>query len=409
MKYHPLIKNKPNAYEITEFVISEIIKIFGMVKRLSDIVDKEANMIRDEFTDIIKYNYTKNYFDKVSLTWYSTECYDINLGILQPKNIQRNLKLIEVYRKQLSNYQGKPLIIEWIPINEYENMPIFVENVFKIPKVKKLEDQEEKKYDEGIHVFILIHGLDGSYVNMLPLMNEIVLTHSNSAFILPKSIKREKTRNPIDELGRLVAREIKRTFIEEFHSERIGKISFIWHSLGGVIAREAIPYLSEYFEKFYTFCSLGSPHLGIMNSKSFINFGIWITELFSRYDWITQLKLKDSINIEDSFMYRLSQKKGLQYFDHVYFFSSHQDTIVPYYSARVQIFRDDLETANSNKLFEMSQNILSNVKRWVTRVDVDFKNDSSNFESMIGKTAHISFLNDPVFLRNFISRYTIFW
>ena len=166
-----------------------------------------------------------------------------------------------------------------------------------------------------------------------------------------------------------------------------------------------VSQLSEYYDRFYAFWSLGSPHLGILNSKSFINFGIWITELFSRYDWITQLKLKDSINIEDSFMFKLSQKDGMQHFEHVYFFSSHQDTIVPHYSARVQIFNDDLETANANKLFEMSQNILTKIKKSVTRVDIDFKHDGNNFDSIIGKTAHISFLNDPIFLRNFISKY----
>ena len=110
----------------------------------------------------------------------------------------------------------------------------------KFQNQNKNEVQKERWYEEGVHIFILLHGLDGSYVNMLPLMNEIVTVHSNSAFILPKSIKREKTRSPIDEQGRLVVKEIKRTLIEEFHSETIGKISFIWHSLGGVLAREVI-------------------------------------------------------------------------------------------------------------------------------------------------------------------------
>ena len=129
-------KNKPNAYEITEFIITETTKIFVAVKKLWEVVESEAREQHFEFLDNIKNTYLENYHKKVMITWYSTESFDINLGILQAKNAERNNKLIEIYRRQLRNYQGKPMIIERMPINDYENMPIFVENVFKIPKSK---------------------------------------------------------------------------------------------------------------------------------------------------------------------------------------------------------------------------------------------------------------------------------
>ena len=41
-------------------------------------------------------------------------------------------------------------------------------------------------------------------------------------------------------------------------------MSFIGHSIGGLIIRAALPHLAEYAPKFFTYISLGSPHLGYM-------------------------------------------------------------------------------------------------------------------------------------------------
>ena len=40
------------------------------------------------------------------------------------------------------------------------------------------------------------------------------------------------------------------------------------HSLGGVIIRAALPHLQEYSDKFHTFISFSSPHLGFMYHSS---------------------------------------------------------------------------------------------------------------------------------------------
>ena len=56
----------------------------------------------------------------------------------------------------------------------------------------------------------------------------------------------------------------------------LARISFIGHSLGGLIIRAALPHLEEYKDKFYTYISLSSPHLGYMyNSNTLFNAGMW--------------------------------------------------------------------------------------------------------------------------------------
>jgi hypothetical protein len=63
-------------------------------------------------------------------------------------------------------------------------------------------------------------------------------------------------------MGFRLAEEIKATIrIKTYYEEAdtIKKISFISHSLGGVIVRAALPYLKSYNDKFFTFLSIGSP------------------------------------------------------------------------------------------------------------------------------------------------------
>ena len=175
--------------------------------------------------------------------------------------------------------------------------------------------------------------------------------------------------------------------------------------MGGVIAREAMTHLLDYSDKFYAYCSFATPHLGILNSKIHIKFGLWISEIFNTYECLTQLRMKDALEIEDTYLFKLSQKEGLEHFEHVMFFTSHQDTLVPYYSSRVQVFKDDLESPHTNKLLEMNQNILERCSKGVTRVDVDFKIESGTFNSLIGRTAHLLFTSDQSFLHAFVNKY----
>ena len=79
------------------------------------------------------------------------------------------------------------------------------------------------------------------------------------------------------EMGKRLADEVKQ-YIQSFCPlSCINKISFIGHSLGGLIIRASLPHLEEYKAKFFTYMSLGSPHLGYMyNSNQLLNAGMWL-------------------------------------------------------------------------------------------------------------------------------------
>jgi len=52
------------------------------------------------------------------------------------------------------------------------------------------------------------------------------------------------------------------------------RLTFIGHSLGGVIIRSALTHLAEFRDCMYTFLTLSSPHMGYLyNTSSLIDAG----------------------------------------------------------------------------------------------------------------------------------------
>lgn len=53
-------------------------------------------------------------------------------------------------------------------------------------------------------------------------------------------------------------------------------MNFIGFSMGGILCRAALKYLSEYKNKFNLLVTFGSPHLGIsIINNQLINTGVW--------------------------------------------------------------------------------------------------------------------------------------
>lgn len=113
-------------------------------------------------------------------------------------------------------------------------------------------------------------------------------------------------------MGINLANEVKK-FIKEWCYSRDGKtlylkkLTFIGHSLGGLIIRTALPMLEEYKDCMHGYMSLGSPHLGYMyNSNSLIDAGMWVLKRWKKSQCLQQLSMSDASNKSDTFLYKLS-------------------------------------------------------------------------------------------------------
>lgn len=107
--------------------------------------------------------------------------------------------------------------------------------------------------------------------------NTIKLKYSNQNIITftPSCNFRENSDDDINLAGTRMANELLRWIRDEAPQKELKKISFIAHSMGGLVVRAALPHLERYKDVMYSFMSLGSPHLGyLIKTKGLVNSGI---------------------------------------------------------------------------------------------------------------------------------------
>jgi triacylglycerol esterase/lipase EstA (alpha/beta hydrolase family) len=93
----------------------------------------------------------------------------------------------------------------------------------------------------------------------------------------------DHTEGDIGEMGVRLAQELNTHISQYCPGNSLGKISFMAHSLGGLICRAALPYLGDHAKKMCNFITLSSPHLGYMlNSSKIIDAGMWVLKTWKK-------------------------------------------------------------------------------------------------------------------------------
>jgi hypothetical protein len=147
------------------------------------------------------------------------------------------------------------------------------------------------------------------------------------------------------------------------------------------------------------------------NQSKIVDAGMWLLKYWRKSKCLTQLRMSDEKNIENCFLYKLSEQKGLGWFKHVILVSSFQDQYAPFDSARIQICtKAEQDASKGNDYITMARNILSNLPLDVLyRIDVNFRITDKNLDAMIGRTAHIQFLECQSVMKMLIFRFKEFF
>eukprot|EP00471_Norrisiella_sphaerica_P002386 CAMPEP_0184478970 /NCGR_PEP_ID=MMETSP0113_2-20130426/849_1 /TAXON_ID=91329 /ORGANISM="Norrisiella sphaerica, Strain BC52" /LENGTH=943 /DNA_ID=CAMNT_0026856933 /DNA_START=254 /DNA_END=3085 /DNA_ORIENTATION=+ len=265
---------------------------------------------------------------------------------------------------------------------------------------EEAQEEEETEGEDSKHIIVFVHGYQGNSWDMRLFKNHLALLFPNHLFLL--SCQNEgHTEGDIGEMGGRLAEEIAE-FIAENCPLGFRKLSFVAHSLGGLIARAALARkeLEPFHSRLHTFMSLASPHCGYMYSKNTVlDTGIWVLKKWSKSLCLTQLSMTDHTDHEKCFVYKLSQKRGLEYFKNCLLLASHQDYYSPFHSSRIELHHDALRNQKHGKIFtSMVQNLLKPLKRPIKRYNVSFVNKKTNLDSLIGRTAHILFLDNHLYM-----------
>ncbi|NXU19890.1 F135A protein, partial [Pardalotus punctatus] len=281
-------------------------------------------------------------------------------------------------------------------------------DVFKLASsIPYFSMEEDECSEEGIHLIVCVHGLDGNSADLRLVKTyiELGLPGGRIEFLMSERNQNDTFADFDSMTDRLLDEIIQ--YIQ-IYNLTLSKISFIGHSLGNLIIRSVLTRhrFKYYLNRLHTFLSLSGPHLGTLyNSSALVNTGLWFMQKWKKSGSLLQLTCRDHSDPRQTFLYKLSKKAGLHYFKNIVLVGSLQDRYVPYHSARIEMCKTALKDKQSGPIYaEMIQNLLLPVlqNKECNLVRYNVINALPNTaDSLIGRAAHIAVLDSEIFLEKF--------
>lgn len=287
---------------------------------------------------------------------------------------------------------------------------------FLLEKPGNLLQLASKTPGKVLRVVIFVHGFQGHHLDLRLVRNQWLLLDPNAECLMSE-INEDRTTSDFRELGHNLAEEVASFMKTKFGSflkkatYSNCRLSFVGHSIGNIIIRAALndPLMKPFLEYLHTYLSISGPHLGYLySSNTLFNSGLWLLKKLKASPCMHQLTFTDEASIQDCFLFKLSEEKTFEYFQNVLLLSSPQDRYVPYHSARVEMCQAAARDSRRGSAYTMMHRncmdqILkpSIVERNFLRCDVNFNTSSQarSLNNLIGRTAHIEFLETDIFLR----------
>lgn len=265
----------------------------------------------------------------------------------------------------------------------------------------------------GPHLIVMQHGWYASSFDMRLLRGYALLLFPNAIVLSPQS-NEDNSGGSMGPMGARLAHEIH-NFIKHRCDELLdadpgmGRITFFGHSAGSMIVRTALmsPVLKPYLPKMHAFVSLSSSHCGNMFVPStIISGGMWALQHLHASQFMDELQLIDAGTMTDSFMYKLSDAPGFEFFRYVVLVGSQQDCYVPMHTAQATIPRP-AETASGgdgSAYMQMATNLMKPLsskqadapkQTTVVRLTMEYKFTQTNLDTVIGRAAHLAYIDSP--------------
>ena len=251
------------------------------------------------------------------------------------------------------------------------------------------------------------HGYLGSSQDMERVSGILSLKIKNSRIHSWSTIEEVEDQG-IFELGKTVADEIRYEIEKALALGELNTISFIGHSMGGLVLRAALEYLEEFKEYFNIFMTLATPHLGYMHSKSrLVSIGMWAISRMSKNPTLSELRLTDNTkDIKSCTIYKLSSKPGLDWFKTVLIVGSLQDNYAPIETSMIKLSENMEKHYLYDDYSKMWANLYKRLKKTnVYRIYFSFEFLEGSIDTYIGRMAHIQFLDNADVIRMLAYRY----
>ncbi|KAI3358334.1 hypothetical protein L3Q82_014776 [Scortum barcoo] len=265
-----------------------------------------------------------------------------SFGIISSSSLNPLTVDDETNERMLNFYKAKEELFKELSFQAslYSDLPHLASD---LPYFPPEEDDEE--FDDGIHLVVCVHGLDGNSADLrlVKTFIELGLPGSRLDFLMSERNQTDTFADFDAMTDRLLDEIIQHI---QLYNLTIGRISFIGHSLGNIIIRSVLtrPRFRCYLPKLHTFLSLSGPHLGTLyNNSTLVSTGLWLMQKLKKSGSLLQLTFRDHVDPRKTFLYLLSQKPGLQFFKNVVLVASPQDRYVPFHSARIEMCKTALK------------------------------------------------------------------
>ncbi|XP_071355400.1 protein FAM135B isoform X2 [Trachinotus anak] len=310
----------------------------------------------------------------------------------------------ETNERMLNFYKAKEELFKELSFQAslYSDLPLLASDLPYFPP-----EEEDEEFDDGIHLVVCVHGLDGNSADLrlVKTFIELGLPGSRLDFLMSERNQTDTFADFDTMTDRLLDEIIQHI---QLYNLTIGRISFIGHSLGNIIIRSVLtrPRFRCYLPKLHTFLSLSGPHLGTLyNNSTLVSTGLWLMQKLKKSGSLLQLTFRDHVDPRKTFLYLLSQKPGLQFFKNVVLVASPQDRYVPFHSARIEMCKTALKDRTTGPVYtEMINNLLQPLVEAkecrLIRQNV-FHALPNTANTLIGRAAHIAVLDSELFLEKF--------
>jgi hypothetical protein len=254
--------------------------------------------------------------------------------------------------------------------------------------ISKIFKDESRFSNDGdlLNICFMLHGLEGSSYDMRNLRSALQIYCPLITFYLSE-INEEKTNESILKMGLRFAQEVI-TYLEHYVTDQDVRISFIGHSLGGLIVRAALPHLVAYSGCFHSYVSLGTPHLGSIGDKFWVNTGMKLLSRMKNNQSLREMALED----EEGCLLKLSESEGLGWFKNIILIANYDDGYTPYESAKILY---NSRSKPKPVVPAMAKNIYERLDAQnIIKICVHIPNLAKGFDVLVGRQAHVEILEN---------------
>jgi len=202
------------------------------MKKVQEWLDRWFKETKKEIERAVKKISKDKHFSKLKSKYYGylERGYDKFIG--EKVHSERSIGCVVKNPMQGVLYQARMIREEAKDMDKWEIADIESSNKYSIPVLIEtsgfLKDSTARKSPaHQYHIFILLHGLDASHLNMIKLMKHISIACENVEFILPQAMDKKNSRQSIQKSAEEITAEITEHLDNNFEIEDVSGISFI--------------------------------------------------------------------------------------------------------------------------------------------------------------------------------------